>query len=85
MGTTMIHIEASSTHTIRQSDRSPTSLTPITRVADGERGSKHRGREELMESTCPLPRLVPGCSGDEEWERACLVTDSSSLLYKSPV
>lgn len=66
MGATMIHIKQAGAHTIRQScpaARSPTSLTPIARVADGDRRSKHKGKGAVWNPLAPFPGLSPVAVG----------------------
>lgn len=75
MAAKMIHSRASSAHTIRLSARSPTSLTPIARVADGDRGAntviivvKEQFGTHLPPSPA-CPRLPVGTWEWEQWER----------------
>lgn len=65
--------QARSAHTIRQScpaARSPTSLTPIARVADGDRRSKHKGKGVVWNPLAPFPGLSPVAVGTlgYDWE-----------------
>lgn len=43
--------------------RSPTSLTPAARVADGDRRSKHKGKGAAWNPLAPFPGLSPVAVG----------------------
>lgn len=63
MGAAMLHSTQAAPTQSDNLARSPTSLTPIARVAYGDRRSKHKGKGALWNPLAPIPRLVPGCGG----------------------
>lgn len=63
MGATMIHSKQAAPTQSDNLARSPTSLTPIARVVDGDRRSKHRGKGAVWHPLAPFPGLSPAAVG----------------------